>query len=89
MHIHIPTQQDGKGASEDNTGNDAKEEKHITCKHCGRRLMERRGVLRRLKPISNAFVVHGHCLACHSESEHSDDEVHQTEEGKGITEESK
>jgi predicted CXXCH cytochrome family protein len=35
--------------------------------------MERRGVLRRMKPVSNAFVLYGHCLACHS--------VHSTEEG--------
>ena len=42
------------------------------CPHCGRKLMERRGVLRRLKPISNAFVLNGHCLACHSEEKQSD-----------------
>ena len=26
--------------------------------------MERKGPLHRLKPISNAFVVNGNCLAC-------------------------
>lgn len=40
--------------------------------------MERRGVLRRMKPVSNAFVLHGHCLACHS--------VHSTEEGEAPAE---
>ena len=40
--------------------------KEVTCPHCGRQLMERRGVFRRMKPLSNAFVLHGHCLACHS-----------------------
>lgn len=43
---------------------------HQKCTHCGRQLYERKGMLRRLKPISNAFVVHGNCLACSSESEH-------------------
>mmetsp|Transcript_25824 Transcript_25824/g.46792 ORF Transcript_25824/g.46792 Transcript_25824/m.46792 type:complete len:81 (-) Transcript_25824:53-295(-) len=46
------------------------EDSHPTkCSHCGRQLMERKGVLRQLKPISNAFVVHGNCLACHAKAE--------------------
>lgn len=36
-----------------------------TCPYCGRKLMERTGILHRLRPISNAFVLNGHCLACH------------------------
>ena len=47
--------------------------KEIKCSHCGRQLMERRGILRRMKPVSNAFVLYGHCLACHSE--HSTEQV--------------
>ena len=39
------------------------------CTHCGRTLMERRGILHRLKPVSNAFVLHGHCLCHTSEAE--------------------
>jgi hypothetical protein len=36
------------------------------CAICGRQLMERKGVLHRLTPISNAFVLNGYCL-CHSD----------------------
>jgi|Transcript_12445 hypothetical protein len=59
----------------------------ITCPHCGRQLMERKGVLRRLKPVSNAFVIYGHCMACHSddsgEGDHAcGDTVGETEEKK-------
>ena len=58
----------------DDNDKGGKEEKHVACTHCGRQLMERKGVFRRLKPVSNAFVVYGHCLACHSE--HSEDAEH-------------
>lgn len=34
------------------------------CQHCGRQLMVRTGILRRLRPVSNAFVLNGYCL-CH------------------------
>ncbi len=53
--------------------------KETVCPHCGRQLMERKGVLRRLKPVSNAFVLHGHCLACHSEEITEEGEVHVDE----------
>jgi hypothetical protein len=36
------------------------------CSVCGRQLMERKGLLHRLTPISNAFVLNGYCL-CHSD----------------------
>ena len=67
--------QDGKGKQ----GQDS----HKKCPHCGRKLMERKGVLRRLKPVSNAFVVHGHCLTCHSESGEEDNVVDGKEEEGG------
>ena len=54
--------------------------KEIKCTHCGRQLYERRGLLHRLTPISNAFVVHGNCLACSSDSEHSAEEEEKVEE---------
>lgn len=40
------------------------------CHHCGRKLMERQGWLHlhRLTPISNAFVLHGHCLCCEGDN---------------------
>ena len=34
------------------------------CPNCGRQLMIRTGILRRLRPVSNAFVLNGYCL-CH------------------------
>lgn len=34
------------------------------CPYCGRQLMARAGLLRRLRPVSNAFVLNGYCL-CH------------------------
>ena len=43
-----------------------------TCPYCGRQLMERTGILHRLHPISNAFVLNGHCLACHEKHCHSE-----------------
>lgn len=36
------------------------------CAICGRQLLERKGLLHRLTPISNAFVLNGYCL-CHSD----------------------
>ena len=34
------------------------------CPYCGRQLMVRTGLFRRLRPVSNAFVLNGYCL-CH------------------------
>lgn len=58
---------------------DAHPKKEIKCSHCGRQLMERRGVLRRMKPVSNAFVLYGHCLACHSAHSTEDADAHLEE----------
>ncbi len=44
------------------------------CPKCGRQLMERKGLFRRLTPISNALVVYGNCLACHSDDETVDED---------------
>lgn len=63
---HLPHHKDGR---------DTQPKKEITCSHCGRQLMERRGVLRRMKPVSNAFVLYGHCLACHSAHSTEEEEV--------------
>lgn len=57
-------------------GNESHPKKETTCSHCGRQLMERRGVLRRMKPVSNAFVLYGHCLACHSAHSTNEAEAH-------------
>jgi hypothetical protein len=51
------------------------------CPKCGRQLMERKGLFRRLTPISNAFVVYGNCLACHSDEEETVDEEHHATDG--------
>ena len=53
----------------------------IKCPCCGRRLMERQGWLRlrTLKPVSNAYVLHGHCL-CHTNSEHRKADCKEKEE---------
>ena len=44
--------------------------------------MERKGPLHRLKPISNAFVVYGNCLACSDGSGHTREEDDDIEEEK-------
>lgn len=53
----------------------------IKCPCCGRQLMERQGWLhlRGLKPVSNAYVLHGHCL-CHTNSEHRKEDCKEKEE---------
>jgi len=54
MHIfHHQGSEEGKGQQE-------------YCAICGRQLMERKGLMHRLTPISNAFVLNGYCL-CHSD----------------------
>eukprot|EP01083_Nonionella_stella_P193728 715150_1 len=62
-HQQVAAHEEGK---EDN-----KDVKHHgpdhMCPHCGRKLMERGGLLHMWQPISNAFVLNGHCLACHSD----------------------
>ena len=50
-----------------------------SCPKCGRKLKERKGLFRRLTPISNAFVVYGNCLACHSDEDTVDEEHHGTD----------
>lgn len=46
------------------------------CEKCGRQLMERKGLFRRLTPISNAFVVYGNCLACHPDEDTEEEQDH-------------
>ena len=77
--VHLPTPQ---LQHKDKQGHDTPPKTEVTCSHCGRQLMERRGVLRRMKPVSNAFVLHGHCLACHSahSAEEGDENVDNTKE---------
>jgi hypothetical protein len=64
------------------------------CHHCGRKLMERQSWLHfhRLKPISDAFVLHGHCLCCEGDNgvcEHREKEgeekVEEAEENHDVS----
>ena len=43
--------------------------------------MERKGPFHRLTPISNAFVVHGNCLACHPDDATAEEETEKKEGG--------
>jgi len=65
----------------------AKGSPQISCPHCGRKLMERKGPLHRLKPISNAFVVYGNCLACSGENDAMEEEKHEAKHEKQEKEE--
>ena len=40
--------------------------------------MERKGIFRRMTPVSNAFVVYGNCL-CHSDEDTIEEEHHTTD----------
>ena len=76
--IHLPHRHGGE-----KTTGEAKDHPE-KCPTCGRQLLERKGLFRRLTPISNAFVVYGNCLACHPDEEtvtedHHD--PHATEDG--------
>lgn len=74
MHLHLPHlhHHDGNKHEEDT--------KHPElCPKCGRKLMERKGIFRRMTPVSNAFVVYGNCL-CHSD-EDTIEEEHHTPDG--------
>ncbi len=60
-----------------------KETKPVTkCPHCGRQLMERKGIFHRLTPLSNAFVVHGNCLVCHREDATAEEETEKKKAGR-------
>ena len=43
--------------------------------------MEKKGLFRRMTPISNAFVVYGNCL-CHSDEDTTIEEEHHTTDGQ-------
>jgi|SaaInl74LU_5_DNA_1037368.scaffolds.fasta_scaffold47609_1 hypothetical protein len=76
--IHLPQRHhEGEKPGETKETKDHPEK----CPTCGRQLMERKGLFRRLTPISNAFVVYGNCLACHSDEDTVDEDRHATDDG--------
>ena len=72
--IHLPHRHEGEKPGET-------KDHPEKCPTCGRQLMERKGLFRRMTPISNAFVVYGNCLGCHPDEETVVEDPHATNDG--------